>query len=121
MSILAAVVFATLATGCGGGGYPGYYGGGNGYGGGYGNGYGGGYGNGYGGGYGGNYYGNNYYRGYGGYPQSGFLGGYAPGHEAWQESGRGRASYGGGWHGAADGRWRRWQRTRRRWTRRCRT
>jgi len=82
------IFFATLVTGCydGGGGYydngPGYYGP---Y---------------YGGYYGGNYYGNGYYRGWDhGHDYNwgrGAFGGYAPGHNAWDSSSRGRASFGGG-------------------------
>src|SRR5208282_2684583 len=55
-----------------------------------------------GGGWGGgnpNYYSTNVYRGYGGYSYPGMFGGYAPGYEAWDESGRGRTSYGGGGEG----------------------
>lgn len=101
LTILGALFLATLLTGCydssyGGPGYygnsgyygtPGYYGS-SGY---------------YGSpGYGGNtYYSKNVYRGYGSYPQPGLFGGYAPAHEAWDESSRGRTSYGGGEHGGA--------------------
>ncbi len=92
MRILGVLLLATLMTGCydsgWGGGGPGYYGN-SGY---------------YGGpgyyaspGYGGNtYYSKNVYRGYGGQENRGLFGGYAPAHEAWDASSRGRTSYGGG-------------------------
>ena len=96
MRILGVLLFATLLTGCydsgWGGGGPDYYGNSSYYGGpgyysspGYGN----------------TYYSKNVYRGYGSYPQPGLFGGYAPAHEAWDDSSRGRTSYGGG------ARWRR--------------
>ncbi|HVB55160.1 MAG TPA: hypothetical protein VNE63_01840 [Candidatus Acidoferrales bacterium] len=88
VTILGALLLATLMTGCfdggWGGGGPGYY---QGYGGGYPS---------YGGGYPSNYYSTNVYRGYGGYSQPGLFGGYPPAHEAWDASTRGRTSYGGG-------------------------
>ncbi len=69
---LAALLFATLATGC----YVGWGGGSSGY------------------------YSNNAYRGYDSYPQADLnrsaFGRYAPAHEAWATSTRGRTSYGGG-------------------------
>ncbi len=91
--ILGAILFATLITGCyDGGGYyggggGGYYGGGGGY-------------------YGGSsVYTTNVYRGYGGYHdyRQGAFGVYAPAHDTWAASSRGRTSYGGGWHGASEG------------------
>jgi hypothetical protein len=39
---------------------------------------------------------NNFYRGYGPYPQTDLFGGYAPAHDAWSASTRGRTSYGQG-------------------------
>ena len=84
--LFGALFFATLVTGCfddgWGGGGPGYY-------------------PSYGTAYPSNYYSTNVYRGYGGYSQPGLFGGYAPAHEAWDESSRGRTSYdgGGGEHG----------------------
>lgn len=75
VTILGALFFATLMMGCFG---PGWGGGGPGY-------------------YGGtNYYTNDIYRGYGRYPEPGLFGGYAPGHDAWAASTRGRTSYGRG-------------------------
>jgi len=54
-------------------------------------------------GYGGNtYYSKNVYRGYGSYPQPGLFGGYAAAHEAWDDSNRGRTSYGDGRHGGGE-------------------
>jgi len=78
--ILGALLFVTLGTGCYGGGWgggsPGWWGGrGSPV-------------------YSNNYYSNNVYRGYGSYPQPGLFGGYAPAHEAWAASTRGRTSYG---------------------------
>jgi len=87
VTILGALLLATLVTGCydgGWGGGPGWWGGGPGY-------------------YGNSYYSTNVYRGYGGYPRSGLFGGYAPAHEAWAASSRGRTSYGGGGGGHATG------------------
>jgi len=89
VAILGALLLATLATGCydggWGGGGPGWWGGGRpGY-------------------YGNSYYSNNIYRGYGRYPQPGLFGGYAPAHEAWAASTRGRTSYGGIGHGGGGG------------------
>lgn len=85
MTILGVLLFATLVTGCYDSGYygsPSYYGSP---------------------GYGGNtYYSKNVYRGYGSYPQPGLFGGYAPAHEAWDDSSRGRTSYGGGAGGRAE-------------------
>src|SRR5208282_361096 len=83
VAILGALLFAILVTGCydggWGGGGPGWWGGGSpAY-------------------YGGNtYYSKNVYRGYGGEEPRGLFGGYAPAHEAWDASSRGRTSYGGG-------------------------
>ncbi len=95
----AMIFFATLATGCydngGWGGGPGYYGN-SGY-----------YGPYYGGYYGGNYYGNRYYRGWDHDHDHdwgrGAFGGWAPGHEAWEASSRGRTSFGGAGHGGFGG------------------
>jgi hypothetical protein len=86
--ILGALLFATLVTGCSGGGWggdPGWFGGESpGY-------------------YGNRYYATdvyrNVYRGYGRYPRPGLFGGYAPHREAWAASSRGRTSYGGGHFG----------------------
>jgi len=97
--ILGALLFATLVAGCyesgWGGGGSGYYGspayyGSPGY---------------YASpGYGNTYYSKNVYRGYGSYPQPGLFGGYAPAHEAWDDSSRGRTSYEGERHdGGEDG------------------
>jgi hypothetical protein len=77
---LRALLLATLVTGCYGGGWgggsPGWSrGGGSPV-------------------YSNNYYSNNVYRGYGSYPQPGLFDGYAPAHEAWAASTRGRTSYG---------------------------
>jgi hypothetical protein len=99
-----ALLFATLVTGCFGGG-PGWGGGNPGY-----------YSNNY---YPNNYYPNSSYRGYDSYPHPGtnrsIFGGYAPGNETWQASSRGRTSYGdhrdeghggggdSGHHGGGDG------------------
>jgi len=84
VKIFGALLIATLVTGCydgGWGGGPGWWGGGGG---------GGGY-------YGGNtYYSNNVYRGYGGGESRGLFGGYAPAHDTWAASSRGRTSYSGG-------------------------
>ncbi|HUY26097.1 MAG TPA: hypothetical protein VMV27_01645 [Candidatus Binataceae bacterium] len=82
--VFAALLFATLVTGCFGGG-PGWGGGG--------------WGGGYPGNYSNNYYSNGGYRGYDSYSHPGMnrslFGGYAPGNEAWKASSRGRNSYGG--------------------------
>jgi len=81
--ILGALLFATLLAGCyesgWGGGGPGYYGSPGYY---------------ASPGYGNTYYSKNVYRGHGSYPQPGLFGGYAPAHEAWDDSRRGRTSYG---------------------------
>ena len=53
-------------------------------------------------GYGNTYYSKNVYRGYGSYPQPGLFGGYAPAHEAWDDSSRGRTSYGDGRRGGGE-------------------
>jgi hypothetical protein len=82
ITILGAILLATLVAACYDGG--GYYGGGGGYDGGV------------------AYYGGpTYYRGYGGYHDygRGAFGGYAPAHDTWAASSRGRTSFGGGWHG----------------------
>jgi hypothetical protein len=85
--MLGALLFATLVGSCygpgWGGGRPGYYSS-PGY-------------------YGNGYYSNNVYRGYGAYPQPGLFGGYAPAHQAWDASTRGRNSYGGHEHGGYGG------------------
>jgi len=106
--IFIALLFATLVTGC--------FGGGPGWGGGWGGGNPGYYSNNY---YPNNYYPNSSYRGYDSYPHPGtnrsIFGGYAPGNETWEASSRGRTSYSdhrdeghgggdsGGHHGGGDG------------------
>jgi hypothetical protein len=82
--ILGALLFATLVTGCyggGSGGDPGWFGVESpGY-------------------YHNRYYSTDVYRGYGRYPRPGLFDGYAPRREAWAASSRGRTSYGGGHFG----------------------
>ncbi len=83
VTILAALLLATLVAGCydgGWGGGPGWWGGG-----------------------GPSYYSTNVYRGYGGYSRPGLFGGYPSAHDTWAASTRGRTSYGGGGGGHASG------------------
>ncbi len=82
VTILAALLIATLAAGCYG---PGWGGGGGWWGGGP------------------SYYNTDVYRGYGGYSRPGWLGGYPSAHDTWAASTRGRTSYGGGGEHAGGG------------------